>query len=160
MALHHRLFHVLFFTLIWCGFSNNFALLNILLGALLSWACVCIVMPKNILHSRRIHLGYLLVLVAFTVYQLVRSSLIVAWDIITPQHLNQPNIISLNLASNNKLTWTIVGNLVSLTPGTLCIDISEHGEMLVHDMFSQHAEQTKAFIQNKLEPLVIKAFGE
>ena len=160
VTTYNRLYSIIFFTVIWCGFSNDFSGLNILLGAIVSTACTWMLITKEPQLHRPIHPGYLLLLISYIVYQLIRSSLLVAWDILTPTDRNQPNIISVNLASDSPLIWTVVGNLVSLTPGTLCIDINSQGEMLVHDMFSQHAQQTTEFIQQKLEPLVQKAFGQ
>lgn len=148
---------VAFLTLIWCSFSNHFALPNILLGVLVS-LLVCNLVPSRGA-SYHIRLWPLCHLLLFILYELLISSVIVAWDVVTPRHRSDPIVIEVELACQHDTERTLLANLLSLTPGTLSIDLSEDKSKLkVHVMFGSSPGGVVDFIQKRLEPKVLKVF--
>ncbi len=96
-------------------------------------------------------------LVAYFLKELVISNLRVLWDVITPGHINRPGIIGVPLTAQTDLEIFVVASLISLTPGTLSIDLSEDRKTLfVHVMFLYDVEETKAEIKNGLERRVLE----
>ncbi|MBX3354600.1 MAG: Na+/H+ antiporter subunit E [Phycisphaeraceae bacterium] len=56
---------------------------------------------------------------------------------------------------------TLLGCMISLTPGTTTIDIDmERGEMLLHLLDTSQAEEAIAGIRADFEPSLIKLFGK
>ena len=85
-------------------------------------------------------------------WELVRSSLLLAWDVITPADHSQPRIIAYPLACESDAEITALANLVSLTPGTFALDVSEDRRVLfIHAMYSPDEQLTIAEIQTKIE---------
>ncbi len=96
-------------------------------------------------------------LIAFFLLELVVSNLKVLWDIVTPSHFNRPGIIGVPLSARSDLEIFIVANLISLTPGSLSIDLSKNRKILyVHIMFLDDPEKTKHSIKIGLERRVLE----
>ena len=78
-------------------------------------------------------------LLAFFIYffrELVVSNVKVATDIVTPPWHMQPGVVRFRTNAHGDLEITILANLISLTPGTLVLDVSEDKTTLfVHAMF-------------------------
>jgi len=91
-------------------------------------------------------------LVAYFLKELVISNLRVLWDVITPGHINRPGIIGVPLKAQTDLEIFVVASLISLTPGTLSVDLSEDRKTLfVHVMFLDDVEKAREEIKNGLE---------
>lgn len=149
---------ILFLTLIWCGFSNNFGMANFLFGVFVAFLC-CALFPKRQTKDYHIRLWPLICLLGLTILELIKSSLLVAWEVITPKHLSEPKILQIDLACRNDIERTFLANLISLTPGTLSIDLTENKTQLkIHVMFAAQPEKTVEFIKKNLEPKVMKVF--
>jgi multicomponent Na+:H+ antiporter subunit E len=96
-------------------------------------------------------------LVAYFLKELVISNLRVLWDVITPTHINRPGIIGVPLTAQTDLEIFIVTNLISLTPGTLSVDLSEDRKTLfVHVMFLDDVETAREEIKNGLERRILE----
>jgi multicomponent Na+:H+ antiporter subunit E len=96
-------------------------------------------------------------LTAYFLKELVISNLKVAWDVITPGHISRPGIIGVPLTARTSLEIFLVSNLVSLTPGTLSVDLSEDNKILyVHVMFLEDVEQTRSQIIHGLERRILE----
>jgi len=96
-------------------------------------------------------------LVAYFLKELVISNLRVLWDVITPRQINRPGIIGVPLTAETDLEIFVVANLISLTPGTLSVDLSEdHKTLFVHVMFLDDVEEAKEGIKNGLERRILE----
>lgn len=98
-----------------------------------------------------------LMLVAYFVKELFISNFRVLWDVITPKHISRPGIIGVPLDAETALEIMLVANLISLTPGTLSIDVSDDKNILyVHVMFLDNVEETILSIKEGLEKRVLE----
>jgi multicomponent Na+:H+ antiporter subunit E len=89
--------------------------------------------------------------------ELVVSNLRVLWEVITPWQINRPGIIGVPLTAQTDLEIFIVANLISLTPGTLSVDLSpDRKTLFVHVMFLDDVEKVRADIKNGLERRVLE----
>jgi multicomponent Na+:H+ antiporter subunit E len=96
-------------------------------------------------------------LICYFLVELVRSNLRVLWDVVTPGHISRPGIVGIPLSAQSDLEILLVANLISLTPGTLSIDLAEDRRTLfVHVMFLDDPEEFRKGIQNGLERLVLE----
>jgi len=95
-----------------------------------------------------------------TVYflkELAVSNLRVLWDVITPKQINRPGIIGVRLDAESDLEIFLVANLISLTPGTLSVDLSEDRRTLfVHVMFLEDVQEARSSIKSGLERRVLE----
>ena len=68
--------------------------------------------------------------------ELFFASLKVAYDIITPDFLLKPGVIAYPLLARTDLEITLLANMISLTPGTLSMAVSEDRKTLyVHSLY-------------------------
>ena len=89
--------------------------------------------------------------------ELAVSNLRVLWEIITPGQINRPGIIGIPLDARSDLEIFILANLISLTPGTLSVDLSDDRQTLfVHVMFLDSVEASRAAIKEELERRVLE----
>lgn len=150
----NRLWIVLFLLLVWLGFSNNFSISSIILGTIVAVSVNIFVVPKM---DIKVNIFELSVLFGYVLVELVRSTAQVTQDILRKTPQNKPEIIHLEFKSASLYQLSLLSNLISLTPGTLTIQINEDQKtMVIHIMFSQDKQQFIDFIENKLEPRVLK----
>jgi multicomponent Na+:H+ antiporter subunit E len=86
--------------------------------------------------------------------ELFIASLIVAWDVITPRSRIESGVIALPLDAKTDLEITILASLISLTPGTLSLDVSEDKRFLyVHAVYIKQGdvEALKRQLKNGFE---------
>ena len=94
---------------------------------------------------------------AFFLGQLVLSSLRVATDIVTPRHRARPGVVAVPLDVQSDAEITLLANLVSLTPGSLSLDLSDDRRTLfVHVMFLDDPEATRRAIKDGFERRVLE----
>ncbi len=146
-----------FIALGFIGVQGRFTLSGLLVGFGLGYLALWLTRPlygetryfQRVPKTARL-LGYFLV-------ELVRSNLRVLWDVVTPGHISRPGIVGIPLRAQSDLEILLVANLISLTPGTLSIDLAEDRRTLfVHVMFLDDPEEFRQGIQNGLERLVLE----
>src|SRR5690606_23960496 len=72
----------------------------------------------------------------YFIKELFLASLKVAYDIITPDFLLKPGMVAFPLSAKTDLEITLLANMVSLTPGTLSMAISEDRKILyIHSLY-------------------------
>jgi multicomponent Na+:H+ antiporter subunit E len=91
-------------------------------------------------------------LLGFFLVELVHSNLRVFWDVITPGHISRPGIVGVPLRAATEMEILLIANMISLTPGTLSIDLSEDRRTLyVHVMFLDDPDRFRKSIKEGLE---------
>ncbi|MGA6924169.1 MAG: Na+/H+ antiporter subunit E [Desulfosarcina sp.] len=139
------------------GIQGQFTLSGVLVGFALGYAVLWIAQPlygtsryfERTPKTARL-LGYFLM-------DLFLSNLRVLWDVVTPRHISRPGIVGIPLNARTDLEILLVANLISLTPGTLSIDLSEDRRTLyVHVMFLDDPDRFRQSIQNGLERRILE----
>jgi len=97
--------------------------------------------------------------VSFFIYELTLASLRITWDIMTPRHRMRPAILGIPLEITTDEEITTLANLITLTPGTLSLDVSSDRSVLyIHAMYVEDVEQFKRDIKERLERRVKELF--
>jgi multicomponent Na+:H+ antiporter subunit E len=95
----------------------------------------------------------------FFLKELVLSSVRVAIDVIRPQLTMRPAVISVPLDVTSDAEITLLANLISLTPGTLSVDVSDDRSCLyVHAMYGDDAEALRLGIKSDFEHRIREVF--
>ena len=122
--------------LTWALATGNFSPLNMLVGGVVGFAILLFVRPLQPKSRYFTKLGQAIGFSLFFLRELVVSSLRVAWDAVTPTHHMRPGIIAVPLSAENDIEIAFLANLLTLTPGTLSIDVSDDRKFLyVHIMY-------------------------
>ena len=88
----------------------------------------------------------------FFVWELVLANLRVAHDVITPRLYARPAIIALPLDARTDLEITLLANLISLTPGSLSLDVSpDRRTLYVHVLFGEDPDEVRHQLKTTFE---------
>ena len=99
----------------------------------------------------------LVAFVFFFLYELIKANIEVAYDVVTPKHYMKPGIVKIPLDARSDLEITLLANLISLTPGTLSLDVSDDRKVLyVHAMYVNDREDFVASIKNGFERRILE----
>ncbi|KQI72596.1 sodium:proton antiporter [Loktanella sp. 5RATIMAR09] len=100
-------------------------------------------------------------LVLYFLYDLCVSSIRVAYDVITPTDYSNPKILEMPLDVKSDIEILLVTNLISLTPGTLSLDVTpDRKTLIVHAMFADDPDAVIASLKNGMERMVKEVFEE
>lgn len=95
----------------------------------------------------------------FFAWKLVEASMIVAWEVMTPQNRINEGIVAVPIRGVSETLTTLVANAISLTPGTLTLEVRHQPPVLyVHVLHLEDIDAVRHDVQY-LEVLAIRAFG-
>jgi multicomponent Na+:H+ antiporter subunit E len=96
-------------------------------------------------------------LAGFFLLELFLSSLRVFGDVVTPGQISRPGIVGVPLEAKTDMEILLVANLISLTPGTLSIDLSEDRQTLfVHVMYLDDPETFRQSVKEGIEKRILE----
>jgi len=142
----------------WAALAGSFTLPSLLVGFGIGYAALWVVRPLVGETTYFERVWRVVRLAALFVYELVASSLRVVWDVVTPTHLSRPGIIAMPLDAKSDGEIFLVANLISLTPGSLSLDVSPDRKTLyVHAMFVDDPAALRRQLKQGMERRVIEA---
>lgn len=91
----------------------------------------------------------------FFIWQLLLANLRVTYEVLTPPHTMRPAVVAVPLDVTRPAAVTLLANLITLTPGTLTLDVAPNGKTLyVHAMHVQDAETFRREIKEGFEQYI------
>jgi len=92
----------------------------------------------------------------YFLYEVIVANLQVAYEVMTPNLYVKPGIIKIPLDVTTNTEITILANLITLTPGTLSIDVSDDKKVLyVHSMYVTDRDKFVHDIKNGFERRIL-----
>lgn len=148
--------------LVWAAISGSFSGMNLLLGGVIAIGALYLLRdfvtkPRALRQLRRIASLALLF-----IYELMVSAIRVAIVVLTPnlRAALRPAIVAVPLTVKSDAEITLLANLITLTPGTLSIDVSEDRSVLyVHVLTLSTREALIADIATGFEAKVKEVFA-
>lgn len=142
----------------WAALMGTFTLPTLLVGFVIGYLALWVVRPMFGATTYFERVWRVLRLAGLFIYELFVSSLRVVWDVVTPTHLSQPGIIAMPLDVEGDGEILLVASLISLTPGTLSLDVSSDRKTLyVHAMFVEDPDALRQELKQGMERSVIEA---
>ena len=93
---------------------------------------------------------------AYFFYQLIKANLEVAYEVGTPRHNMRPGIVAVPLDLTTDFEITILSNVIALTPGSLCVDVStDKKTMYIHTFNLRDRESYIHYIKDGFERRLI-----
>ena len=90
-------------------------------------------------------------------WELLKANVRVAWDVVTPRKLRSPGIVAVPLDAKTDLEIAILANLITLTPGSLCLDVStDRSTLYVHEMFVDDPDLIRRHIKARFERWILE----
>lgn len=156
---------IIWLTLVWALLWGDLGLASLLSGLGVAVFVVLVARPTGVrgIQVTSFRPVSAVVFVVYFLVQLVKSSVEVAWEVITPGSNVNRAIISVPLHITTDGLTTVVGNAITLTPGTLTVDVRRTGPdrppvLYVHALhFTDVASMRRDVL--RLEHLAVRAFG-
>ena len=98
-------------------------------------------------------------LILYFLGELISASIKVAYEIVTPKDHMKPALVAISLDVKTDFEITILANLITLTPGTLSIDITNDKKtLLIHEVYvrDEDIEAVKDTIKNGFERRILQ----
>ena len=145
----------------WCAATDSFSLLNLLFGGLIGGTTLYFVRERMNGTGFAIRLWRVLELIWMFVRELMLSALRVGVLVLRPDMRAQlsPEIIAYPLHLKSDAEITLLANLITLTPGTLSVDVSEDRKTLfIHALRVTDRQALIDEIRDGFEKAVGRAF--
>jgi len=103
--------------------------------------------------------GQVIRFTGFFIWQLIVANLRVTYEILTPTHTMRPAVVAVPLDVTRPSSITLLANIITLTPGTLSLDVAPNGNVLyVHAMHVQDADAFRQEIKDGFERYIKEIF--
>ena len=145
--------------LVWAALTGSFTLANFAFGLLLGVVALYLVReqigpPRSFSRGGRI-----LSLAVLFIYELLLSGWRVARLVMSRKMDLQPGIFAYPLKVDRDFEITLLANLITLTPGTLSVDVSADRRVLfVHAIDCSDADKAVRDIRDGFERKILEAF--
>ncbi len=148
-------------TVTWCALTRDVGLANVALGAAMSWLALRFVaMPGTRLGWVLTRLPALCSLGLFFAWEMIHSNLRMALVVLAPGRHLRPAILAVPVEVESDAELALLSNLVTLTPGTLGLDVSDDREQIyVHVLTADCFDAARSDIQQGLARRVRKLFA-
>ena len=135
--------------LIWVAVTGNFTGAGLVVGFVVGYIIIGISLRNVPAFSDYVRkVPRVIRFLLFFLKELVRSNIRVAWDVLTPTDYMQPGVIAVPLEARTDGEITMLANMISLTPGTLSLDVSSDRRVLyIHVMYLEFPEQSQQEIK-------------
>ncbi len=138
--------------LAWVGMTGHISASNLVVGFALGYFVLLVLQGPRAMRTQMRRLLRAVELLAVFVWELILANLRVAWDVVTPTHLMRPGVIAVPLDAETDLEILMLANMVSLTPGTLSLDVSDDRRVLyIHAMYLHDRDRFRRSIKNGFE---------
>jgi multicomponent Na+:H+ antiporter subunit E len=152
----------LFLALVWGALQGRFSPLafvqGFVIGYLLLWVARRALDSGNYFRS----IGRVLSLLVFFSRELLVANIQLAWEVITPGLASiRPGFVAIPLDIKDPSAITLLANMISLTPGTLAVDVaSDRSTLYVHALDARDGERLVRQIKDGFERRVREVMGE
>jgi multicomponent Na+:H+ antiporter subunit E len=132
----------LFLALAWAALLGSFSPENLLAGFVLGYF-VLFLSRHALPHSKYFEkvpkgIGFTL----FFIWELLVASLRVAADVLSGKHNMRPRVIAYTMNARTEAEIVLLSNLLTLTPGSLSLDVSsDHTILYVHAIYAEDEEK-------------------
>jgi multicomponent Na+:H+ antiporter subunit E len=144
----------------WQGLTGSFTLSSLITGFALGYVALWFIQP--LLGARSTYYGRVwrtFRLIFFFLWELVISSFRVAWEIVTPGDTSRSQIVEMPLDVESDIEILLVTNLISLTPGTLSLDVTpDRKTLIIHAMFVDDPDALVRDLKSGMERMVREVF--
>ncbi|MCI5073542.1 Na+/H+ antiporter subunit E [Oricola sp.] len=145
--------------LVWAAVTGSFSLINVIFGFALGALALSLIREQvgsMGYFSRAWRVGSL---IALFIYELVLSAWRVAKLVLKPNMNLKPGIFAYPLKVDRDFEITLLANLITLTPGTLSVDVSDDRRYLyVHALDCSDPDQAREDIADGFERKILEAF--
>ena len=150
----------LLLTFVWVALTGDFSVENYIFGFFLNFHILWLISVKRNRSKYFLIVPKVIILLLFFLYELIKANLEVAYEVITPKLNMTPGIVMVPLDVKSDIGITVLANMISLTPGTLSLDVSNDKKVLfVHAMYIKDKEKFIRSIKNGFERRIMEVLS-
>ena len=122
---------------LWVMLTAELTVLNLLFGFVLGYLVLATVQSQvPALDGYAQWVPRLIGFLLFYLWEIAKANARVAYDVVRPQWGIQPGVVGVPLEASSDGEITVLANLITLTPGTLSLDVSSDRRVLyIHTMY-------------------------
>lgn len=100
-----------------------------------------------------------LIFIIFYLKEMVKANLYLARDILRTKMNISPGIVKINIRANSDNRILALFNLITMTPGSICMDISDDKKSIfVHGLYVKDRDSFESEIREGIEKKVLEVF--
>ena len=143
--------------LIWVFLTGEYNFYNFMFGYIISFLIIWLI-DSGTGEAKYVKIvPRILSFVLFFNYELIKANLMVAYEVMTPGLHVTPGIVRIPLDVETNFEISFLANLITLTPGTLSLDVSDDKKVLyVHSMYIKDKEEFIWSIKNGFERRILQ----
>ncbi len=155
---------VIWLTVLWVLLWGDVSWANVLSGIAVAIGVVTLArLPRAARRAddnvARIHPLHTLWFGCYVLYKLVESNAVLAWEIVTPRNKINSGVVAVPLRTESEMAMMVVANIITLTPGTLTIEVEGSPPVVYVNVLHLHdLEEVRADLL-RIEELAVRAFG-
>lgn len=140
----------------WGALTGEFYPINLLFGYLLAFVLLWVIFRNQPGQKYFVRLPKIIEFIFFFLGELVLANLRVAVTVLSPRMDIQPGVIAVPLDLETDTEITLLMNLITLTPGSLSLDISDdHKVLYVHTIDFTDIDEFRHKLKDGLERRVM-----
>ncbi|MGA1529284.1 MAG: Na+/H+ antiporter subunit E [Kiritimatiellia bacterium] len=130
--------------LLWAMMTGGISLINLLVGFFVGYLILGSIHGSSGTSSYFTKVPQTIRFILYFILELLISSVRVAYDVVTPTYYMKPGIIAIPMDAKTDIEITMLANLITLTPGTLSLDVSfDRKTLYIHSMFVSDPEKVR-----------------
>ena len=142
-------------SILWAALLGSYDFLTLLSGFFIGLGLFALTLREpTALYRRRV-----LAVLRFALFylgEIMKSNLRIALDVARPRPGIKPGIVAVDAGALSERATVLVANLITMTPGTLSLDISEDGRWIyVHCLYLQDPEATRLAMEKDFVQTVV-----
>jgi multicomponent Na+:H+ antiporter subunit E len=142
---------------VWALAVGALTLGNLLIGFAFGYVVLWLVRRPLGTAEYCVRIPQLVEFMLYFLWELLKANLRVAFDVVTPRHYMRPGILALPLDAESDMEITLLANTISLTPGTLSLDVSPDRKTLyLHHMYISDRERQIQAIKSGFERRLLR----
>ncbi len=150
----------LLLAIVWMLLRSDFSLFGLIVGFTIGFIAIAFARITPDSHGYvRASFGIVRLVFAFLI-ELVIANVQLAYDLLRPRPPFRPGFVRFEIADLGPAETVLLANLVSLTPGTLTVDIRDDGsELVVHSLYAGDPERVRRGLR-RFADLIHAAIGQ
>jgi multicomponent Na+:H+ antiporter subunit E len=142
--------------LAWAALTGDFSPINLLAGFVFGYAALWIMQFIMAPSSYFSKVPTIILFLANFVWELFKANIRMAYFVLVPDKMN-PGIIGIPLDISSDSQITLLANMITLTPGTLSLEVStDHRVLYVHNVQVTDPDEFREEIKEGFEQQVLE----
>ena len=144
-------------SLAWIGLTGEFTPANFIGGFVLGYAILWLTDRGTADTGYFVKVPRVIGFLFYFAWEVIQSNLKVMAEVFSLRQNMKPGIVAIPLDAKTDLEITMFANLITLTPGTLSLDVSEDRSTLyVHSMFVEDAASFRKALKEQMEKRLLE----